>query len=171
MAYATTITDVLNQWAEIGVFAYVLPFLMIFAVIYGILSKTQILGGRKGVDATIALAAGLLSLQFDYVSNFFASIFPYTGIGLAVLLVALILAGMFIKEDENAFKWIYFGLGFIIFVAVLLTSLSDFRWWGGFGYGWGESWPAILVAVVVLGLIALVIWGGGQESGGKNKSG
>ena len=56
MAYATTITDVLNQWAEIGVFAYVLPFLMIFAVIYGILSKTQILGGRKGVDATIALA-------------------------------------------------------------------------------------------------------------------
>ncbi len=164
MAVTTTITDVLNQWAELGVFAYVLPFLMIFAVIYGILSKTKILGGNKGVDATISLAIGLLALQFDYVPNFFASIFPYTGIGLAVLLVALILAGMFIQEEE-AFKWIYFGLGAIIFIAVLLTSLSDFRWWGGLGWGWGESWPAILAAIVVLGLIALVIWGGGKQEG------
>jgi len=69
---ATTITDVLNQWADMGVFAYVLPFLMIFAIIYGILTKTEILGKNRGVNATIALAAGLLALQFDYVPKYFS---------------------------------------------------------------------------------------------------
>src|SRR3989344_7721104 len=115
MAYITTITDVLNQWADIGVFAYLLPFLMIFAVVYGILSKTDLLGDNRGVNATIALAIGLLALQFDYVSNFFASIFPYTGIGIAVLLVALILMGLISDSDEKWPKFVWFGIGFIIF--------------------------------------------------------
>ena len=44
MAPTNTITDVLNQWADWGVFAYILPFLVIFAIIYGILSNAKILG-------------------------------------------------------------------------------------------------------------------------------
>jgi len=171
---ATTITDVLNDWADIGIFAYVLPFLMIFAIIYGILVKTEILGNNKGVNATIALAAGLLALQFDYVSNFFASIFPFAGIGLAILLVAIIFTGLLINIDDDkakkVYNWILFGLGTIIFVAVLLTSLADFRWWGGMGMGWGESWPAIFAAIVVLALIFWVIFaGGGAKKNEKEK--
>ena len=84
-----TITDVLNQWSEAGVFAYLLPFLFIFAVVFGILSKTKVLGDNKGVQATIALAIGLLSLQFDYVSNFFSIFLPYAGIGIAILLIGI----------------------------------------------------------------------------------
>ena len=75
--FGYSIADVLNRWADRGVFAYVLPFLMIFALVYGILVKTQILGENKGVHVTIALAIGLISLQFDYVSNFFSTIFPF----------------------------------------------------------------------------------------------
>jgi len=72
-----TITTILNQWADFGIFAYALPFLMIFAMVFGILNKTSLLGDNKGVQATIALAMGLLALQFDYVTNFYATIFPY----------------------------------------------------------------------------------------------
>ena len=39
-----SITDVLNTWADLGVFSYVIPFLLIFAVVYAILEKTKILG-------------------------------------------------------------------------------------------------------------------------------
>ena len=35
--FGYSIGDVLNRWADLGVFAYVLPFLMIFALVYGIL--------------------------------------------------------------------------------------------------------------------------------------
>ena len=110
VAYGS-ITDVLNVWADAGVFAYVLPFLMIFAVVFGILNKTKVLGESKGVQATIALALGLLSLQFDYVSNFFSIFMPYTGIGIAVLLVAVILTGLVIDEDDKNHwvKKVFFG--------------------------------------------------------------
>ena len=118
---ANTITDVLNTWADYGVFAYVLPFLMIFALVYGLLSKSKLLGENKGVHATLALVIGLLALQFDYVSNFFATIFPYAGIGIAVLLVALILMGV-LTDDEKSAKWIFFGIGAVIFIVVLLYS-------------------------------------------------
>ena len=120
--FGYSIGDVLNRWAELGVFAYVLPFLMIFALVYGILIKTKLLGENKGVNATIALAFGLLSLQFDYVSGFYASIFPYAGMGLAVLLVAMILMGLIIKTEERM-SWLWFGIGVIIFFFVLFFSL------------------------------------------------
>lgn len=158
--YRTSLTDILNTWADFGVFAYALPFLMIFAIVYGILNKTNLLGENKGVQATIALAIGLLALQFDYVSGFYASIFPYAGMGIAVLLVALILMGL--AAGEKGMEWtnkVWFGIGAVIFIVVLFTSLSDFQWLGGLGYGWIESWPALLAGAILLGLMAFVIWG------------
>ena len=159
--YGNTITDVLNTWADYGVFAYVLPFLMIFAVVFGILSKTKILGTNKGVQATIALAIGLLALQFDYVSNFFAFVFPYAGMGIAVLLVALILMGL-IHDDQSRVKWVWFGIGVIIFIIVILTALSDFEWLGGRGYVWADAVPAITAVILLLLFMAFMIWGGGR---------
>ena len=122
-----TITEVLNQWADAGVFAYLLPFLFIFAVVFGILNKTRVLGESKGVQATIALALGLLSLQFDYVSNFFSIFLPYAGVGIAILLVGIILMGLMYDEDadNNWVKVVFFGLGVIIFLVVVVTSISD----------------------------------------------
>ncbi len=162
MAYETTITDVLNTWADYGVFAYVLPFLMIFALVYGLLSKSKLLGENRGVHATLALVIGLLALQFDYVSNFFATIFPYAGIGISVLLVALILMGV-LTDDEDAAKWIFFGIGAVIFMVVMLYTIYDFNWLGGYiGIDWG---PWIILALVVAGAVVGVILGGKKRTG------
>jgi len=165
MVASNTITDILNSWADFGIFAYVLPFLMIFAVVFGILNKTGVLGNNKGVQAVISLAVGLMALQFDYVSNFFATIFPYAGIGLSVLLVALILMGL-ITEDTKVSKWIWLGLGFIIFIAVVLFSFYDFSWFGGYG---GENvWQGALVLVVILIGMAIAVFG--MSNKGSNSS-
>ncbi len=156
--------DVLNRWADLGVFAYVLPFLMIFALVYGILAKTKILGDNKGVNATIALAFGLLALQFDYVSGFYASIFPYAGMGLAVLLVALILLGLVTGEGKGmAVNWIWLGIGVVIFIFVLFGALGDTYWLGGVGYNLADAAPALLAILIILGLMGLIIWGGGKS--------
>jgi uncharacterized membrane protein YfhO len=152
-----TIGNILNQWADFGIFAYALPFLMIFAMVFGILSKTKLLGDNKGVQATIALAFGLLALQFDYVTNFYATIFPYAGIGISILLVALILMGLI--SDKKDLSWVWFGIGTVIFIIILLTSLSDFTWAGGMGFSLAQSWPAIVAGLMVLGIMALIIFG------------
>jgi len=155
------ISDILNQWSDFGIFAYALPFLMIFAMVFGILSKTKLLGDNKGVQATIALAFGLLALQFDYVTNFYATIFPYAGIGISVLLVALILMGLIYSDSTKGWlDKVWFGIGALIFIIVILTSLSDFTWAGGMGYSLAQSWPAIVAGLVLLGIMALIIYGG-----------
>jgi hypothetical protein len=154
-----TIADVLNRWAELGVFAYVLPFLLIFAVVFGILNKSKILGDNRGVQATISLAIALLSLQFDIVPNFFASIFPYTGIGLAILLAALVLGGLIASENSKAANWIFFAVGTIIFLVVLLASLSDSSIYG-FGFNsFLQDWPVLFVVILVIAVMVLVMFG------------
>jgi hypothetical protein len=160
-----SITDILNKWAEMGIFAYVLPFLMIFAVIFGILSKTRVLGENKAVQGLIAFAIGLMALQFDYVSNFFATLFPYTGMGISVLLVALILTGLFgIGDDKIEWvKYVWFAVGLVIFVVIFLMTLTDVAWLGDKGAIISQSWPAILAGIIVVSFMFWVIRGSGKE--------
>ena len=72
---ALPIGVILQQWADLGIFFYVLPFLLVFALVYAILYKINIMGGEpndnRGVYSIIALAIALLSLQFDTVPIFF----------------------------------------------------------------------------------------------------
>ncbi len=162
MVYMTNLTDILNYLADWGVFSYLLPFLLIFAVVYGILETGKILGTNKGVHATIAIAIGLLALQFDYVSNFFAEIFPYAGIGLSILLVALILMGLLAGDtDTKWIKYVWFGLGAIIFIIVIWASLENFTYFfrGGFGYFEGII-PTLLILIIVGALIGWIIKSG-----------
>ena len=60
--------------------------MLIFALVFGILIKTQIFKDNKAVNGIIALAVAFMALQFDFVPTFFAQIFPRLGIGLAIIL-------------------------------------------------------------------------------------
>jgi hypothetical protein len=154
----TTVTEVLNVWNEMGVFSYVIPFLLIFAVVFAILKKTKILGDENdGILAIISVAIGLLSLQFDFVSEFYAVIFPRFGIGLSVFLVLIIMIGFFFPKDSDigSMKWI----GYVVGIGAVFWAFSS---WGnllGSGVsGWfGENIWALVVAIVVIGVIYIAI--------------
>ncbi len=172
-----TVTEVLNIWNEMGVFSYVIPFLLMFAVVFAILQKTKILGDNKTIEAIIAAAIGLLALQFDFVSEFFAVIFPRFGIGLAIFLVLIILLGFFItgeNGDAKSMQWI----GWVVGLGVAIWAITDWNtWFGGSGYGWGGFsvgfwlseyfWPLIILAAVI-GVIVWTVKSGssGSSSGG-----
>ena len=100
------IAGLLTQWQTLGVFSYVLPFLLIFALVFGILAQAKFLGENKGVNSVIALAVALLALQFPVVPTFFASITSNLAIGLTVLLSVLILMGLFVNfADPKEKGW------------------------------------------------------------------
>ncbi len=167
------VTDILNYLAELGFFAYVLPFLLIFAVIFGILEKGHVLGTNRGVHVTIALAVGLLSLQFDYVSEFFATIFPYAGIGIGVVLVALILTGLIAgkEKDTKWIKYIWFGIGAIAFIAVLWASLDELSFlWGRGMWNLSEFIPILLILAAFGGLIVWMVKSSSSGSSGSGSS-
>ncbi|MBR9704357.1 hypothetical protein GOV12_03020 [Candidatus Pacearchaeota archaeon] len=154
-----TIVEVLRTWEQAGVFAYLLPFLMIFAVVFGILNKSKLLGTNKGVQATIALTVGLLSLVNDYVPNFFSALFPYAGMAIAVLLVALILMGLAFEEDWSGKIW--FAIGIISFFVVIISAFSDMPF--GIGVALQDSWPALLAGGLLIWLMYLIVFSPPKE--------
>jgi len=164
----TSFTDLLNQLENFGFFAYVLPFLLVFAVVYAVLCQLKIFKENKGAAVIVALAIGFLSLVGGYVPTFFQIVFANFGIGLSVLLIALILAGVFISELEgkkDTFKWIFFGLGAFIFVVVTFVSFNDYN---GFAYGggWWQQWGGLIVFLIVLaGVVVAVTVAGKRETG------
>lgn len=162
------VTDILNQWADAGVFSYVLPFLLVFAFVYGLLSKTEIFGkDNKGVNIVIALATGGLSLVGDFVPRFFQTIFPYTGIGLSILLAAIILGSLIYNKDDatgvsTAIRWVLFIIGAIVFIVVLYNSLSDYNFVGS--SIWNEYGSTIIVLALIIGAIAWISSGGSKKT-------
>ena len=152
--------DLLNQGETQGIFKYVLPFLLIFALIYGILSNMKLLGENRGVHVIIALALGLLSLYGDYLPNFVASFAPSLAIGLSILLAAIILFGLFMGGDAKLewIKYVLFGISALVFIIVAYSSLNDTSFVGS--WAWQQYAPAVIVLLVIAGLIAIVVSSG-----------
>lgn len=165
MAWTNSISDVLNVWADMGVFNYVIPFLLIFAVVFAILQKTKILGDNRAVEAIIAVAIGLLSIQFDFVSTFFAEIFPRFGVGLSIFLVLIIFLGFFYHSEDgkvDKLKWV----GFVVGVGVVVWAIADWSFWRGntdISFWFREYFWSLVILAAVIAIIAIISRSGGDK--------
>lgn len=167
MAYS--ITEVLNQMNELGVFSYVFPFMIVFAIVFGLLQKIKVFGQEdkaKGINAIIAIGIGFLSLLNDQVPTFFATIFPKFGIGLAVFLVLIIALGFFLigenGDGKNKLQWVGWAVG----IGVVVWAFDEWGYFFGggseFGFWLQEYFPAVLVlGAIAWGIITVV----GKSSG------
>lgn len=169
--WGNSIDSVLQEWQIIGVFEYVLPFLLVFAVIFGILTTIHVFGENKGINLVIALAMALLAITSSDFRGFFTVITAYAAIGLAILLVFLILTGLF-HSGDSWWKNVFTGMAIFIAVVVILSALSSYEvaflgsWW------WREYMSTIIVGAIIIGLILLVVfWGKGQggQQGGQQR--
>ncbi len=148
------IGDLLQSWADAGFFTYVLPFLLIFAIVYGILNKMKIFGDEKGVNTIIALAVGFMALQFELVPQFFAEVFPRLGIGLSIILLILIFLGMFIEHNSKLIN-LLLAVGGVIVITVVYQSFAATGW--DIGFFEGNSFaPLILLVVIIIAISAIV---------------
>ncbi len=152
-----SIAEILNQWQVYGVFDYVLPFLLIFAVVFGILTSTNIIGKQKGVHVIVALVVGLLALRLGFVQQFFSEIFPRLGVGIAVILALLILTGLFIHEGEAKY-WMYgiAAVAVIIWIITIVGTFENVGWLGSYGYV--EDYAGVIIgAILLIGVILAVV--------------
>jgi len=165
----TSITDILNIWNGMGVFSYVLPFLLIFAVVFAVLDRSRMFyrkgvsgsyddNENRGIIAIIAASVSLLSLQFDFVPEFFGIIFPRFGVGLALFLVILIFIGFFYPNRDssdnasNKVAWV----GWVVGIGVFIWSLSEWDEWGSYA-SFGGWFSEYIWAIIILGIVIAVI--------------
>ena len=154
------IGNLLNYWEQLGLFSYMLPFLLIFALIFGILVQINLFKDSKAINGIIALAVGLMALQFPMVPRFFSEVFPRLGIGLAVILIILILVGMFSDPSKKWLMITFMVIGFIIAVVVLVNTAGMVGL--STGYWWRANWSTILFIGLFLVALAVIVAAGSK---------
>jgi hypothetical protein len=146
---------------NVGFFDYVLPFLIVFAIVFAILEKSEWLGTNKAVKAIISTSVGLLATWGMYLTDFYKEIFPKMGIGIAVILVLLIFVGFFVKGSDDGAKKLQW-LGWVVGAVVIVWTLNSWNLWGGYGYGgfWyvleNNWWVFVVIGLVIWGIISIV---------------
>ncbi|MAG10763.1 hypothetical protein CMI44_00420 [Candidatus Pacearchaeota archaeon] len=161
------IGSIITQWQEVGIFSFLLPFLLIFTLVYGILQKANLFRGtNKAVNPIIGLTVALIAIQFEILPQFFSVIFPKLGVALVILLVALILVGLVLPKDT----WVIytlFAIGAIIMIVVLVQTAGELGW--AAGYWWNENWPIVAGAIFILVIMGVIV-GASKDNGDFDKS-
>jgi len=100
----------------------------------------------------------LLSLQFDFVSEFFAIVFPRFGIGLALFLVILIFLGFFSPEgSDGKFGWGVKWVGWVVGIGVFIWALASWDQWSSYS-GFGGWFVENVWALIILGVLIAIIF-------------
>ncbi len=92
-----SIMDTFEAW---GIYDVVLPFLLIFTLVFAILEKIKIFGqDSQKFNAIIALVLGILLVRQGDLVNFINSYLPNVSVVIVVFLGFLILIGIFKKGN------------------------------------------------------------------------
>jgi hypothetical protein len=154
------IGDLLNYWESLGFFTYILPFLLVFALVYAIISNMKLFGQNKGVSAVIALCVGLLSLQFDVVPMFFSEIFPRVGVALSVLLTILILLGLFMPTrgvPQKVFHYLLLIAAIIVLMIVLFQQANSTFLYNIFYFFDAQTFAWLIMGLIVITFIIIIV--------------
>ena len=147
--------DLLSKWEQAGFFSYLLPFLLIFALVFGILTRIKVFKDNRVVNGIIALAVALMALQFSFVPEFFSQIFPRLGVGLIIILGILIVVGLFADPDSPLINYVLLGIGVITIGMILIQSAGALGW--ASGQWWEQNWQIVIGAMVLFILVAVII--------------
>ena len=155
----------LDRW---GLTDVLLPFLLIFVVIFAILQKTRILGEeKKNLNAAVALVVGLLVVIPHVTRRYPANAdpvqimndaLPQVSLVLVAVIFLLILIGVFGQDyvflGMSAPGWIAI---FSIIVIVAIFGGAAGWWSGGLNTNlerfFGEDVVAVVVMLLMFGLI------------------
>ena len=154
-----------------NIFVYtILPFLLVFALVFAILQKTKILGdGKKQIDAIVALVIGLLVVSFASYVDVIVQLMAFLSVALVIILVFMLLFGTLFEPGKfEMAKGLKITFGIIIAIAVVIAILIytpawDYlakNLWGNGGSAWLTN--AVFV-ILLIAAVAVVLVGKGDK--------
>jgi len=171
----TPFRQVLVFFDSIGLFDVVLPFLLVFTIVFAILEKTKVLGTedidgkrytKKNLNAIAAFVMAFLVVASSQLVEIITTVSSQAVIVLFLSVLFLLLVGSFYKEGEPVFleggwKVVFMIIVFIAIIGIFLGAIktSDGRTWlerlGDFTGSGGDELAGslILLALVVVFVI------------------
>ena len=109
---------IFNYFQQIGVFEYVLPFLLVFSLVFAVLEKTQILGKEKtNINVVVSIILGLLLIAQTQIVSIINTFIPKMSLFIIVVLMFFLVTGIF---GETTKGW----TGLPLVIAVIVTILA-----------------------------------------------
>lgn len=132
-----------------GWFEFVLPFMLIYAVVLTILNKVELFKDKKPVRVIIALVFGLFSIAFEIpgsgnetLGDLMMALFPGVSaftVGVLALYIVVAMLGVdltkFFGDGEDNNKFIMYILGALGLIVVIYNYGVGLDWWGDGNYG------------------------------------
>ncbi len=173
-----TFRDVIIYLENVGVADVLLPFILVFTVIFAILQKIKLFGDEsKRFNVVIALIIGLavviphvLRPSENDVVNIMNKAFPSVSLFIIAILAVFLLIGLWgakPKFTKGAGGWL--SLIAIIIVAAIFTYAAG--WWGR---GYLPNWlywlddPGTITLIVIILVFVIVV---GYITGGEKGEG
>lgn len=170
----------INFLESFGFFDIILPFILVFTLLFAIFEKTEVLGkDKKNLNAMVSFAIAFFVVGATNIIPVLRDALPMISLGLVIIISFVLLYGsLHTGKEEFKLSKGYKGLiGILAFTAVILIFAANIR------NDSGDSWLAVgwdfivndiasgpLVSTVIfLGLTILVVWLVGWGPGTKEK--
>ncbi|MBU2576957.1 MAG: hypothetical protein KKF50_04510 [Nanoarchaeota archaeon] len=139
-----------------------LPFLLVFVVVFAILQKSKILGeGKAQIDSLVAMVIGLLLIGVRQPREIIVNLMPWMAVGVAVILVFLILYGLVAGDLSKAPDWMkitfgtlagLFTIGVVVYVTGFYNVIGDW-----FSDGTSGIWSNVIMVILVVGAMVVAV--------------
>lgn len=152
---------------DIGVRDVILPFLLIFTIVFAVMQMTNILGKRKNFHVIIALVMAL-SVVIPHVTlayppyadpvNIINAALPNVSLVLVIILMALIVLGIFGHDISLAGASLGGWIALLMVIIVLFIFGAAAQWYAYPPYLEFLADPETQTLIVAILIFALVVW-------------
>ena len=164
---------------EFGLFDIVMPFLLVFAIVFAVLEKTALLGvttikgekyPNKNLNAAVAFVVAMLVVAAANIVSVINEALPNIILLLVVLVSFLVLIGVFAEQGKffelKGYKTatgIFVGLIFIGVTLIFLGAIktAEGKSWLEWTFNWiVEQWQGPVFASIIIFILAIatIIW-------------
>lgn len=139
----------------------ILPFLLIFVVVFAILEKTAILGKeRRQVNAIVSFVFALIFVSVPYAVAVTTDVIPIVAISIVIILAFMLVIGFIGGTEKGGLsKGLRVTVGIVFGITLIITVL-----WatGGLPYikrlGEAEQfWPTLILIAFIIAVFSVVL--------------
>ena len=146
---------------------FLIPFFLVWAIIFAILQKTKLLGeGKMQLDAIVSAVIGLMFIGTIGPRQLVGNMMLFLAVAMVVIFIVLLLWGFAIGGDfskplsSKGMKW-FFGIliGASVIIALLYfagytSSLSDFL----YSQNWSSPlWTNFFFIIIIAVVLAFIL--------------
>lgn len=171
MAEDSVFRGVIEFFGDIGIYDVVLPFLLIFTIVFAILEKTKVLGTeeiegkrytKKNLNAMTSFVLAFLVVASTRLVALVNTALANIAILILVAVSFLLLIGSFYREEEDVFlsggwRTTFMVLTFVAVIVIFLNAIpvAGGGTWLGFFWNWivdnwGTNWVGGLILLIVV---------------------